>query len=301
MTSAENSFRCGNIAIVGRPNVGKSTLINRLVEQKISITSRKPQTTRHSITGIKTTDQYQMVIVDTPGQHTDEPRAINRYMNRTARSRMFDVDLIVLVLDRLKWNPEDQLVADRAIASGKPLIVAVNKLDRLQNPDLLLPHISELSREINAEYVPISALQGTNVDELEKLIVRHLPEGQALFPEDQITDRNMRFVVSEIIREKIIRQLGEELPYATTVEIETYTEKEHLVHIDALIYVEREGQKRILIGEKGSRLKQIGIDARRDIEKLVDTKVMLKLWVKVRSGWSDDERALQGLGYIDQV
>ena len=299
MPSAETPFRCGNVAIVGRPNVGKSTLINCLVEQKISITSRKPQTTRHSITGIKTTSKYQIVIVDTPGQHSDEPRAINRYMNRAARSRMFDVDIIVLVLDRLKWNPEDQLVAERAVASGKPVIVAVNKLDRLQSPDLLLPHIGELSREIKAEYVPISALQGTNVDGLEKLIVDHLPVAEALFPEDQITDRNMRFVVSEIIREKIIRQLGEELPYATTVEIESYSEQERLIHIDALIYVEREGQKRILIGEKGARLKQIGIDARRDIEKQVEKKVMLKLWVKVRSGWSDDERALQGLGYID--
>lgn len=301
MTSEQASYRCGNIAIVGRPNVGKSTLINRLVEQKISITSRKPQTTRHSITGIKTTDHYQMVFVDTPGQHSTEPRAINRYMNRAARSRMFDVDIIVLVLDRLKWNPEDQLVADRAVASGKPVIVAVNKLDRLQSPDMLLPHIAELSRDINAEYIPISALHGTNVDELEKLIAGHLPEGAAMFPEDQITDRNMRFVASETIREKIIRQLGEELPYATTVEIENYVEQEGLVHIDALIYVEREGQKRILIGEKGTRLKQIGMDARKDIEKLVDTKVMLKLWVKVRSGWSDDERALQGLGYLDQV
>jgi len=299
MPSAETPFRCGNVAIVGRPNVGKSTLINCLVEQKISITSRKPQTTRHSITGIKTTSKYQIVIVDTPGQHSDEPRAINRYMNRAARSRMFDVDIIVLVLDRLKWNPEDQLVAERAVASGKPVIVAVNKLDRLQCPDLLLPHIEELSREIKAEYVPISALQGTNVDGLEKLIVEHLPVAEALFPEDQITDRNMRFVVSEIIREKIIRQLGEELPYATTVEIESYSEQELLIHIDALIYVEREGQKRILIGEKGARLKQIGIEARRDIEKQVEKKVMLKLWVKVRSGWSDDERALQGLGYID--
>lgn len=301
MTTAEKPFHCGNVAIVGRPNVGKSTLINRLVEQKISITSRKPQTTRHSITGIKTTDEYQMIFVDTPGQHSTEPRAINRYMNRVARSRMFDVDLIVFVLDRLKWNAEDQAVADRAIASGRPVVVAVNKLDRLQSPDLLLPHIAELSRQIKAEYVPISALHGTNVDELEKLIVSHLPEGQPQFPVDQVTDRNMRFVTAEIIREKIIRQLGEELPYATTVEIENYSEQENITHIDALIYVEREGQKRILIGEKGSRLKQIGVDARRDIEQVAGTRVMLKLWVKVRSGWSDDERALQGLGYIDQV
>ena len=301
MSSTEQPFRCGFIAIVGRPNVGKSTLINRLVEQKISITSRKPQTTRHSITGIKTRPQYQMIFVDTPGQHSNEPRAINRYMNRIAHSRMHDVDLIVFVLDRLKWNPEDQLVAERAVASGKPLVVALNKLDRLQHTDLLLPHIAELSREIKAEYVPISALRGTNVEVLEQLMVNHLPEGPAQFPEDQVTDRNMRFVVSEIIREKIIRQLGEELPYATTVEIETYDEQGSIIHIDALIYVEREGQKRILIGESGSRLKQIGMDARRDIEKNTDRKVMLKLWVKVRSGWSDDERALHGLGYIDKV
>ncbi len=300
MTEA-SSFRCGYVALVGRPNVGKSTLMNRLIEQKISITSRKPQTTRHSINGIKTTSSWQMIFVDTPGQHSVEPRAINRYMNRVARSRMHDVDVIVLVLDRLKWSPEDQLVAERAQASGKPLVVALNKLDRLQNVELLLPHIAELSQVIKADYVPISALRGTNLDQLEAAIVKYLPEAPAQYPEDQVTDRSTRFVVAEMIREKIIRQLGEELPYATTVEIEQFIEEERLIQIDALIYVEREGQKRILIGEGGSRLKQIGIEARKDIERLTGQRVMLKLWVKVRSGWSDDERALLGLGYIDSI
>ena len=296
--NSNSAYKSGYVAIVGRPNVGKSTLLNGILGQKISITSRKPQTTRHNILGIYTTDDAQMMFMDTPGQHLKTPRAINRYMNRTAASALADVDVVVFVVDRLKWNEEDEMVLSRVKQSGKPCIVVVNKIDRISDSDLLLPHIQDLAVQIpDAEFVPVSALKKKNLDKLLGLIERELPEGQPYFEEDQVTDRSMRFMVAEIVREKIMRQLGEEVPYAATVEIERYEYTGKLTHINALVLVEREGQKTILIGEKGARLKQIGTEARQDIENLCGTKVMLELWVKVKSGWSDDERALQSLGY----
>ena len=293
-----DQFRCGYVAIIGRPNVGKSTLVNHLIGQKLNITSRKPQTTRHAILGIRTDKDRQVVFVDTPGQHIDQPRAINRYMNKVAKAAMRDVDLIVFVVDRLKWTQEDEQILNRLEHMESPVVVAINKTDRLTEKELLLPHVKELSDRLpDAEFMPISALQGDNLDRLYELIGKFLPEGEALFSDDQITDRSTRFVVAEIVREKILRQLGEEVPYASTVEIEKFEQQGKLIEIHALILVEREGQKRIIIGDSGSRLKSVGTEARQDIENLLGSKVLLKLWVKVKSNWSDDERALQSLGY----
>ena len=292
------AYKSGYVAIVGRPNVGKSTLLNGILGQKISITSRKPQTTRHNILGIHSSETAQMLFLDTPGQHLNTPRAINRYMNRAASTALADVDVIIFVVDRLKWNDEDEMVLKRVLASKKPCVVAVNKTDRLTTNELLLPHIQELSQRLpNGEFIPVSALKKNNLDQVLKQIETFLPEGQAFFDEDQVTDRSMRFMAAEIVREKIMRQLGDEVPYAATVEIERYEYNGKITFVNALVLVEREGQKTILIGEKGSRLKQIGMEARKDIENLCGTKVMLEIWVKVKSGWSDDERALRSLGY----
>ena len=291
-------FKCGYVAVIGRPNVGKSTLINHLLGQKLNITSRKPQTTRHAILGIRTDADQQVIFVDTPGQHIDEPKAINRYMNKVARAAMRDVELVIFVIDRLKWTREDEQIMHRLEGLKAPLIVTINKTDKLAGKDLLLPHVQDLSTKLpDAEFMPISALQGDNLDKLYNLIDSYLPESEAHFAEDQVTDRSTRFVVAEIVREKILRQLGEEVPYASTVEIERFEQQGSLIEIHALILVEREGQKRIIIGEAGTRLKSVGTEARLDIEKLLDSRVLLKLWVKVKSNWSDDERALQSLGY----
>lgn len=296
----EHNKRCGYVALVGRPNVGKSTLLNHILGQKISITSRKPQTTRHRILGIKTEAGTQAIYVDTPGIHSDQPRAINRQMNRTATSVLQDVDVVVLLIDKLRWTAEDDLVLSHLAQVRAPVILAINKVDQLDDKEALLPFIEESSaRYAFKDIVPISALKGSNLDTLESLIGNLLPAAEYFFPEDQITDRNLRFIAAELIREKIMRQLGEELPYATAVEIEQFSQQDEVFHIDATILVERAGQKGIVIGKGGERLKKIGSDARQDMEKTFDSKVMLNLWVKVRSGWSDDERALQSLGYSD--
>ena len=304
---SQKNVRCGYISLIGRPNVGKSTLLNYLLEQKLSITSRKPQTTRHTILGIKTTEDAQFIFVDTPGQHTLNKTAINRYMNKVAIQTLNSVDVVVIVVDRLKWTEEDELVFERLNKIQQqrqqdkrkplPVIVAINKIDKVTDKKLLLPHIEEIQRRIKAEVVPISALGPVNLEVLQEQIKQQLPLADKLYPSEQITDRSQKFLVAEIIREKIIRQLGDEMPYACTVAIESYKLIGKTTHIDALLMVERDGQKAILIGEKGARLKSIGTESRKDIERLVDTKVMLKLWAKVKSNWSDDERALQSLGY----
>ena len=293
--------RCGYVAIVGRPNVGKSTLLNHLLGQKISITSRKPQTTRHQVLGIKTEDQHQIIFVDTPGLHRGAEKAINRFMNRAASSAIKDVDLVVFVVDRTAWTDEDQMVLEQIQSAGIPAILAVNKVDLLADKTALLPQLQILAGMADfAAVMPLSALQQHNVAQLEHEILKFLPESEHFFPEDQITDRSQRFLAAEIVREKIMRQLGEELPYAVTVEIEEFSMEAAVLHISAVILVERKGQKKILIGDKGARLRSIGTDARHDMERLFDNKVMLRLWVKVKSGWSDDERALRSLGYDDR-
>ncbi len=291
---------CGYVAIVGRPNVGKSTLLNHLLGLKLSITSRKPQTTRHNVLGIKTNVTCQLIFVDTPGIHQGQDKAINRYMNKAAQSAIRDVDVIVFLVDRLLWTDADKVVAEQLANSKSPVIVAINKIDRIENRSELLPHIEYLQQLMpEAEIVPVSALQKKNLDLLEEQIRVHIPEGGFLFPEDQLTDRSERFLAAELVREKITRQLGAELPYQIAVEIEAFEMRGQTRHINALILVEREGQKKIMIGEKGQRLKSIGQQARLDMERLFGSKVMLTLWVKVRSGWSDDERALRSLGYQD--
>ncbi|MCW8885387.1 MAG: GTPase Era [Motiliproteus sp.] len=296
----ETPGRCGYVAIVGRPNVGKSTLMNRILGQKLSITSRKPQTTRHQILGIKTEGNDQIIYVDTPGLHKDGGKAINRYMNRAASSALRDVDLVIFIVDRTHWNDEDQIVFDKLSQSRLPVILAVNKVDRVEDKSWLLPHLKELGEKMDfAEIIPISAKLGHNVELLEQQVEKRLPEGIHYFPEDQITDRSSRFLAAEMVREKIMRQLGDEIPYQITVEIEEFSFKKDVLHISALILVERQGQKNIIIGNKGDRIKSIGQDARKDMESLFDSRVMLNLWVKVKRGWSDDERALRTLGYDD--
>lgn len=298
MTKQVKASRCGYVALVGRPNVGKSTLLNHLLGQKLSITSRKPQTTRHQVLGIKTVDGAQLLFVDTPGMHSGEGRALNRVMNRAAGAALAGVDVVVLVTDRGEWTDEDQHVLDRAQHSGAPLILVLNKVDRVDRKDSLLPLMADLAGRGNfAAIVPLSALQGDNLPALEQEIVARLPDGAFLFSEDEITDRSVRFLAAEAVREKITRQLGDELPYSTAVEIEAFSEEDGVTHIAALILVEREGQKRIIIGKGGTRLRSIGTEARLDLERLLGQKVMLRLWVKVRSGWADDERALRSLGY----
>jgi GTP-binding protein Era len=300
MTSEKRS-RCGYVAIVGRPNVGKSTLLNHILGQKISITSRKPQTTRHQVLGIKTEDNYQIIFVDTPGLQKDAGKAINRYMNRAASAAIRDVDLVVFVVDRTAWTEEDSIVLEQIEQSGLPTMLVVNKIDLLAEKAELLPHLQILATKAEfAAILPVSALRQHNVDALEEQILKLLPESVHFFPEDQITDRSQRFLAAEIVREKIMRQLGDELPYSIAVELEEFAQEGDVLHISAVIFVERTGQKKILIGDKGSRLRSIGSDARRDMEGLFDSKVMLRLWVKVKSGWSDDERALRSLGYDDR-
>jgi GTPase len=286
--AADRSRRCGYVAIVGRPNVGKSTLLNHILGQKISITSRKPQTTRHQVLGIKTQDNYQIIFVDTPGLHMNAGKAINRYMNRAASSAIRNVDLVVFVVDRTAWTEEDTLVLQQIQQAGLPAMLVLNKIDLLADKAELLPHLQIVAGKAEfAAILPVSALRQHNVDALEEQILALLPESEYFFPEDQITDRSQRFLAAEIVREKIMRQLGDELPYAISVQIEEFVQ-------------EGKGQKKILIGDKGSRLRSVGSDARRDMEALFDSKVMLRLWVKVKSGWSDDERALRSLGYDDR-
>lgn len=293
--------KCGFVAIIGRPNVGKSTLMNHILGQKISITSRKPQTTRHQVMGIHTEDKTQMVFVDTPGIHSGGARAINHYMNKAATTVLQDVDAIIFVVDALKWTDEDRRVLEMVKRQPNPVILVINKIDKVEDKGALLPHIEELSKSHNFHQVfPVSALRGHNIEQLIAEAGSLLPENIFFFPEDQLTNRTERFLAAEIVREKITRQLGDEVPYSTAVEIEQFGFEDRTLHIHALILVERSGQKRIVIGDKGSRLKSIGQSARQDMENLFGTKVMLNLWVKVKGGWADDERALRSLGYDDQ-
>lgn len=301
MSDADKTTRCGYIAIVGRPNVGKSTLLNHLLQQKISITSRKPQTTRHRILGINSDEQHQCLFVDTPGLNAQFNKALNKAMNDTVLNVIRDVDVVLFVVERFIWNEADQYVLDALANSNIPVLLVINKIDLVQDKAELLPHIAKLSEKREfAEIVPVSALGGHNLETIDKLVKSLLPEGPFLFPEDQITDRSSRFLAAELIREKVTRQLGDELPYEVTVEIEKFETVKSVLHIHGLILVDKKGQKRIVIGKDGERLKQIGSSAREDMETTFESKVMLNLWVKVKSGWADDERALQSLGYVEK-
>jgi GTPase len=295
----EQTYHCGYVAIVGRPNVGKSTLLNHILGMKLSITSRKPQTTRHQILGVKTSSQSQAIYVDTPGIHRRRGSAINRYMNRAATSVLPDVDVVLFVIQAGSWHEEDQDVLDRLQEVVKvPVILVINKIDQISQQSDLLKFTQDVAAKFNFDaVVPCSALKNQGVEQIEKCVAAQLPENPAFFPEDQITDRSMRFLAAEIIREKLVRELGQELPYTSTVLIEKYTDEEALTRIHAVIHVENQGQKAIIIGSKGERLKSIGTSARKSIEQLIGNKVYLNLWVKVSEGWSNDERALRSLGY----
>lgn len=293
-------YRSGFVTLVGRPNVGKSTLANRLIGRKISITSRRPQTTRHRILGIRTEADSQLILVDTPGLHDPDGRMMNRVINRTARSSIEGVDIVMLMIDVRGWTDEDRLAFDLATASKVPVILVINKVDRLKDKTRLLPLIDESRSRFDFHaIVPVSASNGYNVDELYREIRAGLPVAPQCFPDDQVTDKSTRFIVSELVREQLFRQLGEELPYVTAVKIEEYEERENLIRVHADIWVEKDSHKGILIGKQGERLKSIGTNARREIEKFVDRKIHLELWVKVRKGWRDDSAALEGLGYTE--
>lgn len=291
-------MKAGYVAIIGRPNVGKSTLLNAIIGTKISIISSKPQTTRHQILGIKTTQNAQAVYIDTPGLHHSEKRAMNRYMNRLASAVMTDADVIVFMAEAGRWTDEDELVYKKIADNPSRVILVLNKIDKLKDKKLLLPLIEKYSQQYHFEHIiPVSVTRDENIHKLEKTIMQLLPEGTAFYPPEQITDKNEKFQIAEIIREKLIRLTGQELPYATTVVIESMTDKEKFLEISAVIWVEREGQKPIVIGKDGERLKKIGTLARKDIVKLLGKKIFLRLWVKVKSDWTDDERALGSLGY----
>ena len=301
-TDSENSpvEYCGYVALLGRPNVGKSTLLNKMLGQKISITSRKPQTTRHQITGIVTEDTCQAIFVDTPGIQQTHDSAIHRYMNRAASSTIHDVDVIVLLVDRLTWTEEDEHVVSSLADVKAPVILVINKVDRIVEKNKLLPHIQKLSGHLQwADIIPLSAKSGHNIDVLQAAIRKRLPERSHLYEAEQITDRSERFLAGELIREKIMRQMGDELPHKVAVEIESFRDEPKIVHINAVIWVERDGQKKMVVGKKGEQIKSIGTQAREDIEVMLDKKVMLNLWVKVKSSWSDDDRMLKTLGYAD--
>lgn len=293
--------RCGYVALVGRPNVGKSTLLNRLVGQKISITSRRPQTTRHQILGIKSSATAQHIYVDTPGLHAYEGRAMNRHMNRAATRALLDVDVAIFIVEGLRWTSDDDLVLRKLNDVKCPVILAVNKVDLLANKEELLPGMKSISeKRVFEEIIPLSALKGKGVDALEECVTRLLPEAPPFYAEDEVTNRSVRFLAAELVREKLFRKLGKELPYGITVEVEHYEQEGKITHIHALIWVERQSQKLIVIGKQGRMLKEVGRQARLDIEQLIDGKVNLKLWVKVKEGWADDERALRSLGYHDE-
>lgn len=290
-------IRSGYIAIVGRPNVGKSTLLNRLVGEKISIVSRKAQTTRHRITGIVTNDSAQYVFVDTPGFQTKFSNALNRAMNRGVTQTLSDVDLVLFVIEAGRYDAKDQAVV-RLLPKDRPVILVVNKTDQLKERTALLPFLSQVSAEHDyAAVVPISATKGRQTDVLLSEARKHLPNEGLMFPEDDLTDKSERFLAAEYIREKVFRLLGDELPYATTVEIEKFEIDGNLRRIYGAIVVDRESHKAIVIGKGGETLKRIASEARQDMERLFDGKVYLEVWVKVKSGWNDDERLLKSLGY----
>jgi len=292
------SFQAGSIAVVGRPNVGKSTLVNELIGQKLSITSHRPQTTRHRINAIDTQNSYQMVFVDTPGIHIGNSKAINSYMNRAASSSFNDVDIIIWIVEVFKWTKEDARVLEHLSRVNVPILLCINKIDKASSIEKILPFLESLNEKFQAtEIFPLSAFDRSDIKKLRKLILQYLPEQEAIYNEDYITDRSQKFIISEFIREKLMRNLSNELPYDITVEIERFELDGKLFRIAARIFVDKASQKSIVIGHNGEMLKKIGQESRQTIEGFLEAKVFLELWVKVRQGWSDDKRALASLGY----
>lgn len=290
--------KSGYVAMIGKPNVGKSTLMNYILGKKLSITSRKPQTTRHRILGVKTQNDTQVVYLDTPGIHQNHKRLMNKVMNRAALGVLEEVDIILFLVDALKWGEDDAAVLKQLKSLSIPIILVVNKIDQVKDKALLLPFLEKISALYDfVKVFPISAKTGLQVDALENEIHQLLPSDIPFFPPEQFTDRSNKFVATEFIREKLMRSLGEELPYETAVTIEAFEEDESIIRIAALIFVNRDSQKAIVIGKAGSVLKSVGTQARLDLENYFEKKVLLKLWVKVKSGWSDDQRSLQDFGY----
>ncbi|RIY34827.1 GTPase Era [Psittacicella gerlachiana] len=299
-TLENQNKRCGYIGIVGRPNVGKSTLMNALLGQKIAITSSKPQTTRHRILGILTEDNAQLIFVDSPGIHLKETTQMNKVMNRTASSVLANVDVLYFVVEGTKWTEDDDLVLTKLKQQKSPVILVLNKVDQIADKGKLLPYLQEIQAKYPwADMIPISAEKGDNLEALIKLTAKFLPLGEFHYDQDQVTDKGGRFMAAEFIREKLMRLLGDELPYATSVEIERFTMTPRGINIDAVILVDRDGQKRIIIGKNGEKIKRIGTEARIDLSKALERPINMNLWVKVKKGWSDDIRALRSLGYLD--
>lgn len=294
--------KCGYVAIIGRPNVGKSTLLNCILGQKVSIVSPKPQTTRTQILGINTVNNpnfsAQIIYIDTPGIHKTEKNAMNRYMNRLAHAVIVDADVIVFMVEAMHWYEEDEIVLERIKQASVPVILAINKVDLVKDKGTLLPFIEKISSKFDFAHVfPLSANNADNVEKLQATLITMLPDSPHFFPDEQITDKSERFQIAEFIREKLILATEQEVPYSTTVEIEEFKTTEKLIEISAIIWVEREGQKAIVIGKGGEKLKRIGTLARKDIEKLLGKKVFLRLWVKLKTDWTNNERSLKSFGF----
>jgi GTP-binding protein Era len=297
VTDSPADFRCGFAALVGRPNVGKSTLLNALVGQKVSIVTPRPQTTRHRILGLAQLPNAQIAFVDTPGLHSQAKRALNKAMNRTAAAALDEADLVVFVVEALVWTSEDELVLQRIARAGRPVLVAVNKVDKARPRERLLPYLAELDRRhAFLALVPVSALKEKNLDDLRGAIAAHLPVSVPLFPDGELTDRGIPFRIAEMIREKLTLELNQEVPYGIAVEIEKLAEEDGQLAVDAAIWVDREGQKPIVIGARGERLKRVGTSARLALNQLLGRRLHLTLWVKVRENWADNARALRELG-----
>ena len=295
--STPENFRSGFAALVGRPNVGKSTLLNALVGQKVSIVTPRPQTTRHRIVGISRLADAEIAFVDTPGLHHNATRALNKAMNRTAASALEGADIVVQVVEATRWTAEDDLALERIKTSGRPAILAVNKVDRVHPRELLLPYLASVGQKHDfLEIVPISALKADGVAALQRTIARHLPTSPPMFPDGELTDRGRDFRIAEMIREKLTLELNQEVPYGIAVEVERAVEEEGQLVVDAAIWVDREGQKPIVIGAKGERLKRVGRSARLALNEILGRRLHLTLWVKVRENWADNARALQELG-----
>ena len=296
--NSSQTKKTGMVSLIGKTNVGKSTLLNQLVEQKVSITSRKPQTTRQRLLGIKTEGSNQIIYVDTPGFHQGHKRALNKFMNKTALSSIEGVDIVLFVVDALNFSPTDEHLLNRVPTKDNQVMLVINKIDKVAKKEKLIPFVEEVIKLFPfSEVIPISALKRKNIDILEKEITKRLPVGAHLYPEDQIAGSSERFLASEIIREKCISRVGDEIPYRLSVVIDSFKEEDKLITIDGTIYIEKESQKGIVIGEQGKRLKAIGTAARKELEGMLDNKVMLRLWVKVKKDWTNDRSALNFMGY----
>ena len=295
----DSKYRCGYVTIVGRPNVGKSTLLNSLLDQKLSITSRKPQTTRWHILGIKSGKDHQAIYVDTPGLVDKKNNALTGHMRKEVLNSLHSVDIVVFVVESLVWTKDDEYVLELLGKQQTPVVLVINKIDKVKARDRLLPFIEKISKTGKfVEIIPISAAKKVNIQELEQCVVSLLPVAEAVYPLDQLTDRNERFYAGEFIREKLMRQLGDEIPYHMAVTVEEFRLKHGLLHIDAVIWVEKEGQKRIIIGKDGSVLKKAGTAARKDMESMFGNRVYLQTRVKVKKKWTDDVKAVKQFGYI---